>query len=805
VVVALAVTAGCSSGDAERGGGSSAPDASFERATSASLRFEEPVATVADMVPPAAEGGSWQIAGSVFDPRSSTSTAATWASDDGRSWEREDVEPDDSDVSESFAALATLGERRLAVGWAGDGAESDAAVWQHGEDGWARVEAPEMGGEHEQWAFDAAAGEGGVVVAGGESVWGEIRARIWFSADGESWEVVDGGPGGPFDATGQESVREVAAIGTGFVAVGTRTLDNEQDGIAWYSADGQDWQQVEAPSLGGPGRQALLSVSVVDGVAVAGGYSAAPDAQGAPVVWRSNNGQSWGAGAPLGLHGDPRSAAADITVRSVTAGDTGLIASGGADWRPHIWQSTDQGSTWTLLPNPVARGLFEDGVALETAATAGGTTLALGLEPTVMRLDGDRWQDATGDQFPDGGVQPFATSVAVGDSGPLVAGGRYSSPDYDDPEGENRERYVGQVWNRGGDGFTATDTNQLRDGQVMDVAAYAGGYVAVGFEDFGLAALRTAGDPSPDGLIWRSDDGAAWNRVASQAPRIDEAMLEVIAGNDSDDLPSAIAEVEAMMPPETLPPAGGQGTRSLEAVAPLGDGFIAVGVSYLSGDGEPVVVVSPDGQAISGENAGLGGPGTQRLRDVCVSPGGRALAIGTTGADGAHDIAVRLREPGGTWAPGAASDGTFEGEGSQQAYGCAASSEGFLLVGSDDRSGDTDARVWASEDGLSWERIPSGTLGGAGDQWASAVAAVPEDQGAGWLIGGTDTSSGDGDAALWRLTPDRPITRRDRGEPELGGPGEQSVTDLEVSPEGVVVVGDDYGRVGLWQSDTLDR
>jgi hypothetical protein len=99
--------------------------------------------------------------------------------------------------------------------------------------------------------------------------------------------------------------------------------------------------------------------------------------------------------------------------------------------------------------------------------------------------------------------------------------------------------------------------------------------------------------------------------------------------------------------------------------------------------------------------------------------------------------------------------------------------------------------------------VTDGVLGGAGDQWASAAAAVPD---GGWLVGGTDTAAGDGDLALWRLASDGSISRRDRGEPELAGPGEQSASDITIDEEGrVVITGDDYGRVGLWESDDLDR
>jgi hypothetical protein len=801
-LLALGLVAGACSNGADEGGGPAAPEPTFERADGTSLRFEEPVATVADLLPPAAEGEAWTIAGSVFDPGTSTSVATTWSSPDGRAWERADVRPADSDVSEAFAAMAPAEGGRLAVGWAGDGAASDAAVWREADGEWQQVEgaAGVMGGEHEQWAFDVAVSpERGMVVAGGESTWGEVRARVWFSGDGETWEAVDGGPGGVFDATGQESVREVAAVPDGFVAVGSRTDDNDQDAVVWFSEDGRSWEEVEATGLGGEGRQAMLGVNAQGGVIVAGGYTSGADGQSQPVVWRSPDGRSWdSASAPLPGITDDRTAAGGLTVRSIEPDGEGLIAVGGADWRPHVWRSTDGGVSWGLLPNPTAADLFEDGVALETAASFDGTVIALGLEPTVMRLDGDRWADATGDAFPTGGVQPFATSVTVGEQGEVVAGGRYSSP-----RADARERYIGEVWHRGDDGWTAIESENLQAGQIMDVTAFAGGYAAVGFEDFGLADQRTAGDSSPDGLIWTSPDGNEWNRIAAETPEIPMEMLEVFADSESEDVAGTIASLEASMPAETKAPAGGPGTRSLEAVAPLGDGFIAVGVACCDDPGEPIVVVSADGTDIAGEDSGLGGPGTQRYRDVCVGPDGTAVAVGISGTDGAYDAAIRRRAPDGAWTAGEVGDGSFGGPGSQQVYGCAAGEDGFVAVGSDDASGDSDARVWTSTDGVAWRRIQSGVLGGSGDQWASAAAMVPGDTG-GWLIGGTDTAPGDGDIALWRLV-DGELSRRDEGEPELAGPGEQSVTSLLVEEDGVTIVGDDYGRVGLWQSDVLDR
>ena len=218
------------------------------------------------------------IAGSVFDPKTSTSVATTWVSGDGSGWERNDVRPGSSDISESFAAMVRTGDGTgWPSGWVGDGEASDAAVWRQGGDGWERVDDGEdMGGEHEQWAFDVAASDAGVLVAGGENAWGEVRPRLWFSPDGEDvHESSTAAPAACSNATGQESVREVAAVDGGFVAVGSRTADNDQDGVVWFSADGNSWEEVEAPMLGG-GRQAVLTL--VD----AGGTSSWPAATPAP-------------------------------------------------------------------------------------------------------------------------------------------------------------------------------------------------------------------------------------------------------------------------------------------------------------------------------------------------------------------------------------------------------------------------------------------------------------------------------------------------------------------------------------------
>jgi hypothetical protein len=793
------VAAGCA------GASSSAPGAThptFERADGSSIAYEQPVADVADLLAPAADGQPWLILGSMFDPKSGTTVASTWSADDGRTWKRSDVKPAHKGVSE----VITAGQRDadgniVAVGWVGDEPESDAAVWHYqasGDDrGWTLSTPKDMGGKQEQWAFDVASNKFGTLVAGGESAWGEVRPLLWFSADGKAWHSVDGGPGGPFDAAGDESIRDIAATANGFVAIGSASGDG-QDGAAWFSPDGTTWSRVKAPSLAGPGRQAVDSVVWAGDVVVAGGFVTDANGQGQPVIWRSADGAHWGnPSAPLALDGDGRTAAADYSVTGLSFDGGGITASGGNAWRPHTWWSTDGGQSWQLLPNPVHAGLFGDGVALVDSAAAGRVRVAIGSEPSVLYIDSaNRWQDASGDAFPSGGVQPFATSLAVGPKATIAAGYRHSAP-----KGATRETFGGQIWvDRGAGGWEAIDSKKLAAGQLTDVVPFKGGFVAVGTEDFGVAAGRQfLGDSQPDGLVWTSPDGRKWTRLGVTLSAVTEEDLKVIENPDANQAP-VIAGILAGQPPETVEPAGGPGVRSLDAAAPIANGFIAVGVAYVGGDADPIVVVSPDGKALKGENAGAGGAGTQRFRDVCVADGA-AIAVGSSAGAEGSDVLVRYRAKDGKWSE-VTDDGSFGGGGNQQAYGCAASDDGFIVVGSDDRSGDADARVWTSEDGLDWKRAESGLLGGGGDQWASAAAAVP---GGGWLIGGTDTAVGDGDVALWRVAGNGDISRRDRGEPELGGTGRQSVSSIAIDDGRVLIAGSDYGRVGIWESDTVDR
>src|SRR5690606_15584990 len=155
----------------------------------------------------------------------------------------------------------------------------------------------------------------------------------------------------------------------------------------------------------------------------------------------------------------------------------------------------------------------------------------------------------------------------------------------------------------------------------------------------------------PDGLVWVSRNGTDWARIGVQDARLNLELLQFL-DDPSADQAAAIAEMERSAPPLSVAPAGGAGTRSLGAVAPLGDGFIAVGSMYDRGNADPIVVVSKEtekGLQLGGEEPVVKGPGLQRYNDVCVATDGKALAVGDHRPTRAHDGIAGDREQVGQW------------------------------------------------------------------------------------------------------------------------------------------------------------
>ena len=160
-------------------------------------------------------------------------------------------------------------------------------------------------------------------------------------------------------------------------------------------------------------------------------------------------------------------------------------------------------------------------------------------------------------------------------------------------------------------------------------------------------------------------------------------------------------------------PAGGPGAQRLEAVAPLGDGFVAVGVDVATDS--VVAWTTPDGDAwkrveveAGAGAAPVGGSGLLP-RDVAAS-GDRVVIVGTIGsrcnlpACGRFEMVAWVSpDAGATWQR-ADVDRAFAKGAATHVSDVAATSEGFVAVGHTDgpSPADWEAVVWTSTDGTTW-------------------------------------------------------------------------------------------------------
>ena len=129
---------------------------------------------------------------------------------------------------------------------------------------------------------------------------------------------------------------------------------------------------------------------------------------------------------------------------------------------------------------------------------------------------------------------------------------------------------------------------------------------------------------------------------------------------------------------------------------------------------------------------------------IARGPGLVAVAGDESGGD--FDAAVWTSPDGVTWSRVPPDESVFGRARIQMMVSVTAGGPGLVAVGVDG-SGDEDAAVWTSVDGLTWFRVPDdeSVLGGVRSQMMLSV--IDREQG---LVGvGRDDADGDRDAAVW--------------------------------------------------------
>jgi hypothetical protein len=228
-----------------------------------------------------------------------------------------------------------------------------------------------------------------------------------------------------------------------------------------------------------------------------------------------------------------------------------------------------------------------------------------------------------------------------------------------------------------------------------------------------------------------------------------------------------------------------------------GRGIIAVGQN----DGDGAVWFSEDGEdwILEPDDTGeLGGVGEQALYRVArFTPEGGTetlVAVGyeRNGADEDGAVWIAEAEDPFTWRR--VRDDAFQGSRRQRMIDVTETPNGGVVaVGyADSDEGDLDAAVWSSEDGVHWERQESYLLGGPGDQKIERVISPAAPTGLPMFVaGGSDTSSGTMDAAMWYFDDDQLLKKQTSIGTPLGGGGDQEILALLVRPPGIWAFGYD--------------
>jgi len=315
--------------------------------------------------------------------------------------------------------------------------------------------------------------------------------------------------------------------------------------------------------------------------------------------------------------------------------------------------------------------------------------------------------------------------------------------------------------------------------------------------------------PRPTLMVGHDDAEPAGSRqhlLRKRLPVVAAAVVALVALvivasvvlRDSEDgtvAPTGRAPLEAGLQAEALvwktvtspSDLGGSGDQLINRVATDGDQLIAVGESGQSLDSDAAVWRSTDGltwKQVSDRD--LRAPGDQVAWAVTFSDE-LIVAAGSDNSSGEFDAAVWTSENGVKWTRTRGNIEELGGEGDQLISRVAVGERGFVAVGSERVLGEWSAAAWVSADGKKWTQAPTddADLGGSGRQEMRGVA-IADDQ---IVAVGSDESSGTLDAAVWVSRNGLQWKRLRQNEEAFGRDGEQVMTSVVAGEDGFVAVG----------------
>ncbi len=169
-------------------------------------------------------------------------------------------------------------------------------------------------------------------------------------------------------------------------------------------------------------------------------------------------------------------------------------------------------------------------------------------------------------------------------------------------------------------------------------------------------------------------------------------------------------------------------------------------------------------------------------------------ACGASDAETPRDAAVWTTSDGTDWAR--VRHPALGGRGEQQMTAVVRFGSHLVAAGFEIVNGERDARVWASTDGRDWTIIIDPDLGGPGEQTIWAIAEA----GPGLVAVGTTGDSEDTDAAVW-VSADGFEWVRAPSIPSFTGRESQGMNAITVYDGLIVAAGFDYMDAAVWTSN----
>ena len=440
----------------------------------------------AEDVVPAAPGRPWTVVGYLVDSLGGR-TPSAWTSGDGVTWRRTTLPPSSSPGRDGVFAVAGRGNALAAFGQMDVGTGQRLAFWTGRAGRWAfSSEVTTEWRDVKQVSITGqAAGSGGFVAVGDEINATSARAIVLESADGRSWRSLAlpeliAPPDSAMHMTG------VALNGGRALVVGStarRVASAGAPRAVAFRRDGGRWSPVTPATFGTAGSIFLNGVAALgDGFVVVGTRAVGSKLE--PAAWVSTDGSVWRASKPTAFPTPRRMQAAVYAVERL--GQT-LVAIGEIEGTPWAWAS-DDGLRWRNVRLP--DGIYRFGVPTRIAMAASGTRLLLVLRnqsgASLWLYAAGRWREVgRGAAFPStrDGIEVRGTA-ASGAGAVAVGNASFAS------KGEAR------VWARASSGWAKGSIPDARSAALTSVAAIRTGFVAGGLttrgQRFAAAVWRSA-------------------------------------------------------------------------------------------------------------------------------------------------------------------------------------------------------------------------------------------------------------------------------------------------------------------------